>query len=155
MTVMGYCTTQRSMWNKLWLMRHEFIKYFVIGFSAFLLDVGSLYLLKQYVGLKAYAAVMVNQPFMLLYVFYLNKLWSFKTEGLTHKQMIRFVTVAGMNYLISALWMWTLSEKLGLQYLLARTLNVGLAVGWNFLLYKYWVYAAEAVGSSEAVGTKL
>ena len=125
---------------KFWSLRHEFVKYFTIGFSAFLLDVGSLYILKQHLEIKPYVAVMINQPLILLYVFFLNKHWSFKAGGLTHKQMIRFLAVAGLNYAISTLWMWGLNERLGLQYLVARTLNVALAVAWNFLLYKYWVY---------------
>ncbi len=133
---------------KLWSMRHEFTKYFVIGFSAFLLDVGSLFVLKNYLGLRPFVAVIVNQPFLLFYVFYLNKHWSFKAGGLTHRQMVRFLTVAGINYVISALWMWGFNERLGLQYLVARTLNVALAVAWNFLLYKYWVYhISEAVSA--------
>lgn len=130
---------------KLWSFRHEFAKYFIIGFSSFLLDVGSLYILKNHLGLKPYVAVIMNQPFILVFVFYLNKHWSFKAGGLTHKQMIRFLCVAGMNYVISAAWMWLFNEKLGLQYLIVRTLNVALAVAWNFLLYKYWVYRSEAV----------
>lgn len=127
---------------KLWSMRAEFTKYFVIGFSAFILDVGSLYLLKQHLGLRPTFAVLVNQPFLLAYVFFLNKHWSFKSTGLTHQQMIRFLILTTMNYIISATWMWFFNEKLGIhRYLFLRTANIALAVAWNFLLYKYWVYA--------------
>jgi len=128
---------------KLLSLRHEFIKYFVIGFSGFLLDVGSLFVLKQYVGVRPIFAVIINQPFLLIYVFYLNKLWSFRAGGLTHSQMLRFLTVAGMNYIISAAWMFVFNEHLHVQYLIARTLNIALAVAWNFLLYKYWVYTKQ------------
>lgn len=130
----------KQLFFKLWGFRREFIKYFIIGFSGFLLDIGSLYLLKQYLGLKPYLAVIINQPGLLAYVFSLNKFWSFRAGGMARKQLIRFLLLAGLNYLISALWMWGLNEKLNLQYLIARTLNVALAVGWNFFLYKYWVY---------------
>lgn len=137
----------KKIFARAWHLRHEFTKYFIIGFSSFLLDVGSLYILKNHIDLKPYIAVMINQPLILLYIFFLNKHWSFKADGFTRKQMMRFLCVAGMNYIISAAWMWTFNEKFGLQYIIARTLNVIVAVGWNFMLYKYWVYRTEVLST--------
>lgn len=128
----------------LWSMRHQFARYFVIGFSGVIMDVGSLYLLKQYLHLRPVSAVIVNQIFLLNYVFILNKYWSFKSKGVTHKQAIRFFILAGLNYVIAIGWMLFFNEKLGVNYLLARVFNIAVAVAWNFLLYKYWVYKQEA-----------
>lgn len=124
----------------LWSLRHQFIKYFIIGFSAVFLDVGSLYLLKEYVHLKPVVAVVINQLFLLNYVFFLNKHWSFKSQGVTHKQALRFFVVASFNYLVSVTWMYFFNHKLGVNYLITRTANIAVAVAWNFLLYRYWVY---------------
>ena len=125
---------------RLWSLRHEFTKYSIIGVSAFIFDMGSLYLLKKSGGLSPVTAVVLNQPFILLYVFFLNRRWSFRAIGLTHKQMIKFMSLAGMNYLFSVAWMWFFNQQLGLHYLAVRISNIVLAVAWNFLLYKYWVY---------------
>lgn len=128
-------------------MRREFAKYFVIGISAFVLDIGSLYLLKEKANLTPVVSVIINQFFLLNYVFFLNKHWSFKSKGITHKQMIKFFILAGMNYLIAVVWIWVGSHLLDINYLLARTSNIALAVAWNFLLYKYWVYHHEAIST--------
>ncbi len=127
----------------LWSMRQQFARYFVIGFSGVIMDVGSLYLLKQYLHLRPVVAVIINQVFLLNYVFLLNKYWAFKSKGVTHKQVIRFFILASINYVISILWMFFFNEKLGINYLLARVANIALAVAWNFLLYKHWVYKHE------------
>lgn len=128
--------------QKLWSHRREFAKYFIIGFSGFVLDIGSLYLLKQHFGFNQVVAVSINQPPLILYVFLLNKKWSFKSAGQTKEQVIRFVTLCLINYGISIAWMWFFSHELGLNYQIARVSNIALAVSWNFLLYKYWVYKA-------------
>ena len=126
-----------------WSMRRQFARYFIIGFSGVIIDVGSLYLLKEYLHLRPVTAVIINGIFLLNYVFFLNKHWAFKSEGVTHKQIIRFFILSGFNYVVAIAWMFFFNEKVGINYLLARISNIALSVAWNFLLYKYWVYKHE------------
>ena len=120
--------------------QRQFIKYFIIGSSAFVLDMLTLFILKEWLGLTPTWAIVVNQILMINYVFFLNKYWSFKADGVTHKQIFRYLIVAVSNYFIAIAWMWIFNEKAGLQYLLVRASNIVLAVTWNFLLYKFFVY---------------
>ena len=126
-----------------WSMRQQFARYFIIGFSGVILDVGSLYLLKEYLHLRPVVAVIINGIFLLNYVFFLNKYWAFKSTGITHKQIVRFFILAGFNYVIAIAWMFIFNHKFGFNYLLVRIANIALSVAWNFLLYKYWVYKHE------------
>jgi putative flippase GtrA len=126
-----------------WSMRHQFVRYFVIGLGAVVLDVGSLYFLKEYLHLRPVVAVVINGIFLLNYVFFLNKYWAFKSTGITHKQMVRFFILAGINYAIAIAWMYIFNHQLGLNYLLVRVANIAVSVAWNFLLYKFWVYKHE------------
>lgn len=123
-----------------WSFRRQFIRYFITGVSAVLIDVASLYFLKEYFNFKPITAVIVNQLFLVNYVFLLNKFWAFQSSGMAHKQITKFYVLAGANYFFSIGWMWLGNEKLAFNYLLVRAANIALAVGWNFLLYKYWVY---------------
>lgn len=131
---------KRSFLQHAWSLRLQFMRYATIGITSFVLDLGILYLFDAFTPLKHYAAVLVSQPFILLYVFYLNKHWSFSAKGLTHKQLLRFLAVSLLNYVIAGVWMWFFNQELGFQYLLVRTANVAVSVSWNFALYKYWVY---------------
>lgn len=126
--------------KKLFRSRVQFSKYFLIGLSALVLDIISLYFFKQYLGVRPTLVVIFNQVFILNYVFLLNKYWSFGTRVMGHRQVVRFYMLAGFNYLFSIAWMWVLNEQLYVNYLLARIVNIALAVSWNFLLYKKWVY---------------
>lgn len=124
----------------LWSWRREFFKYFTIGVSALLLDLATLYLFKSYFHWSATLSVVVNQLIIINYVFFLNKYWSFRAAGITHQQMVRFCILALFNYSISIAWMAVFNGWWHFNYLVVRVANVALAVGWNFLLYKYWVF---------------
>lgn len=126
--------------KKLWLMKKEFAKYFLIGISAVVLDIATLFIFKEYLRLRPVSAVIINQLFLLNYVFYLNKYWAFKNRDITKPQIIKFFLLAGANYIFSVLWMLIWNEHLGFNYLLVRLINIALAVSWNFLLYKFWVF---------------
>ena len=132
-----------------WSLRAKFIKYFITGVSAVILDILTLYLLKEYAHMRPVMAVVVNQLLLLNYVFFINKYWSFKATGMTHRQVVRFLAVCALNYAISVGWMWVFNEKLGINYLLARLLNVALAVAWNFLLYNHWVFEDNVTVSAD------
>ncbi|MEK7644268.1 MAG: GtrA family protein [Patescibacteria group bacterium] len=121
-------------------MRRQFTKYFIIGITAFVLDIGSLYLLKEYGHFSPVISIVLNQVVILNLVFYLNKIWSFRSSGQTRQQIIKFYLLAATNYLISIIWMWVWHNHLQINYLIARITNIILAVAWNFLLYRYWVY---------------
>ena len=133
----------KKLFLHLWSMRQQFARYFVIGLSGVILDIGSLYLLKEFLHFRPVVAVIINGVFLLNYVFFLNKHWAFKSQGITHKQMVRFFILAGLNYAISVVWMYIFNHKFGFNYLLVRIANIALSVAWNFLLYKYWVYKHE------------
>lgn len=128
--------------QSLWSMRAQFIKYFITGVSAVILDMLTLFFIKEFLHLRPVLAVVANQVLMLNYVFFINKYWSFKSNGATSSQAIRFLMVALMNYSIAVAWMWFFNEQIGIHYLIARIVNIAVAVAWNFLLYRYFVYRA-------------
>jgi dolichol-phosphate mannosyltransferase len=127
----------------LWSIRRQFFRYFLVGFSGLFLDLGTFYILTDWVHLRPVLAVMVNGILMLNYIFFLNKYWTFKSQGVTHKQMIRFFILAGFNYAVSIGWMFIFNEKIGVHHFIARISNILISVAWNFVLYKYWVYRHE------------
>src|SRR3989339_487432 len=130
----------------LWLARHQFIRYFFVGFSGLFLDMGTLYVLTDLLHIRPVLAVGINGLVMLNYIFFLNKYWTFKSNGVTHKQMIKYFVLSGFNYVVAIIWMYFFNEKLGITHLLARVSNIIVSVAWNFLLYKFWVYKHQDSG---------
>jgi putative flippase GtrA len=136
--------------KRIYEFRYQFAKYFVIGFSAFILDIGSLFFLKELFHISSILAVILNQLFVVNYVFLLNKNWSFQSTGLAHRQILRFYAIAAMNYAISIAWMWVVNHRFGVYYVYSRVANIIVAVGWNFLLYKFWVYKETTISGDNS-----
>jgi putative flippase GtrA len=125
-----------------WSLRREFIKYAVIGGSGFVLDIGSLLLFKEIFGWLPVTSVIVSQAFLIIYIFYLNKYWTFRNKELPHKQAMRFLILAIFNYIFSVSVMYLFNQQYGFNYLIVRIFSIACMVSWNFFLYKYWVYKA-------------
>ena len=126
-----------------WSLRREFAKYFIVGFSGLFLDMGSLILFTEKFGMLPVVAVVVNQSILMTYNFILNKYWSFKNKAMPHKQLVRYLTLAGFNYLFAVVTMYFFNHILNFDYRFVRIVTIATMVSWNFFLYKYWVYKAE------------
>ncbi len=145
----------KKLFNYFWSLREQFIKYFIVGFSGVFLDLGTLIIFKQYLGLSAVLAVALNQFIVLIYNFTLNKYWSFGNRELPHKQIVRYLILAGINYFISVAVMYFFNQQLGYDYRLVRLATIVLMVCWNFFLYKYWVYQNTIQDTHKNIQKKL
>lgn len=130
--------------NYFWSLRRQFAKYFIVGFGSMLLDMGTLILFTEAFSLMPVVSVVLNQAIILSANFTLNKYWSFRNRALPHKQIARYVTLAGWNYLFSVGAMYIFNSQFGFDYRLVRIGSIVLMVSWNFFLYKYWVYKEKA-----------
>ena len=121
--------------------KQQFFRYFITGVSGFVLDIITLYIFRELLGFDPVYSVALNQIIMIAYLFTLNKVYSFRVNGHTKTQLMKFVTVMGFNYVVAVVWMWFWNERLALEYVYTiRVVNIVLSVSWNFLLYKFWVY---------------
>jgi putative flippase GtrA len=118
----------------------EFIKYFFVGVSSFVLDMSSLILLKESLFSSASVAVLFNQIFIILYNFNLNKYWTFSNKLDNKKQFVKYLTLILFNYIFSVLIMYLFSDRMGIDYRIIRTGTIMVMVMWNFYIYKFWVY---------------
>ena len=123
-----------------WFNREQFTRYLVVGFSGAALDLGTLIFFKNSFGLSGTLAVFFNQLIILLYNFNLNKYWSFKNRELPHKQLVRYMTLACVNYILAVLLMYIFNEIFGIHAVLVRIGSIGLSAAWNFVLFRNWVY---------------
>lgn len=126
-----------------WSLRRQFAKYFITGISGVVIDMVSLITLKEVFGWRPVIAVIANQAVLLVYIFLMNKYWSFRDHSMPHKQVVRFLILAGFNYFFAVAFMYAGNHIFGFDYRLVRLFSIALMVSWNFFLYKYWVYKIE------------
>jgi len=121
----------------------EFLRYTFIGTSGTILDIGLLMLLKDFFGVNPTIAVVISQPIVILYNFNLNRLWTFGKNKLKGRQVFRYTSLIAWNYAIAVLFMYIFNEGLGVDHRVVRIASIMLSVLWNFILYKFWVFAKE------------
>ena len=127
----------------------QFLKYSITGSLGFILDMLTLYGLKEVIGVSALVAVVINQPLLLAFNFTLNKFWSFSNTHETRQQLIRYGILVLGNYVVAVNLMYLFHTILDFDYRLVRIGSILLSVSWNFLLYKFWVYKAPTFGWSD------
>ena len=77
--------------------------------------------------------------------FYLGRRWIFRVgAGAPSSQAARYLLVSAASLGLNAGGEWLLAVRLGVGYLLARTL-VAIAVSllWNYPMHRHFVFAAE------------
>ena len=117
----------------------RFFKYFLVGFSTFILDLLLLYLftdifLFNYLvstGVAYIIAVSINYYFSRRFVFS-------KTSRRIDHGYYSFLLISGTGLLFVVILMSFFVEILSLDYLLSRILAAGFVGTWNYLMNLYF-----------------
>ncbi|MFB6181705.1 MAG: GtrA family protein, partial [Candidatus Magasanikbacteria bacterium] len=112
----------------------------VVGVSGLFLDFAVFALFADFILITAWISEAIAKAVAIGYNFTLNKYWSFQSDKKAHKQLVRFLIVAGFNYVFAVVSMYFFHEQIGFHKYLVKASTVAIMVSWNFLLYKYWVY---------------
>ncbi len=115
-------------------------KYLSSGVLSVGVDYAILYLLTSIFGVYYLYSTIFSFLAGFLTNFFLNKYWTFKKEGDTISQMVKYGILAGINLLVTLGLMYLLTTNVGINYLISRGMVLVVVTGWNFLLYKYVVY---------------
>jgi putative flippase GtrA len=129
----------------LFFISPQFVKFFVVGFSAFLVDFGLLtfqiYVLNfnPFAGIISIANV-ISVSVAIVYSFILQRTWTFRSQD---KRVVR----QGGKYVVVAMFSITLNNiiygfmiQFGLIPPLAKFLVTSLQMCWSYVLYKWVVF---------------
>lgn len=114
--------------------------YLGIGLASVGLDVGLLVGLHTGLGLDLAFSTTAAFAISLAFNFGLNR--RFMSTGAAHlgRHALRYGLLVGVNYVIT-LGAVTAAAGVGVSYVVAKLAVVAASTVWNFLLYRYWVFA--------------
>jgi putative flippase GtrA len=140
----------RVMWDK--LVRYA-LKFGVVGFAGYIVDVGLFNLLRLGVFGEGHAlqgplgAKVLSVSVAVLVTWFGNRYWTFRDHRRKNYllELGEFAAVAAGGLLIGLLCLWISHYVLGFDNLVADNIAanvVGLALGtaFRFFLYRFWVY---------------
>jgi len=122
-------------------LQRQLFAYLVVGGLTVVVDIGLLALLHEFYRVPLGLATTVAFCTAVAVNFLLNRtaMSSRGSGGLT-QHALRYGSLVAANYLIT-LAVVTSAAHAGDRYLLAKVAVVAGSTGWNFLLYRHWVFA--------------
>lgn len=125
----------------------RFIKFCSVGGSGALVNLTVIYLFTSS-GLYYLLSGIIAREAALFYNFSLNKLWTFKDRDISGargilRALFRDHLVRTGGFALNLFFLWSLTEFLGLYYLISQVIAIGIASLWNFTGNTLWTWRPE------------
>ena len=125
--------------------KHAF-KYYVVGVSGVLVNLGILYVLKEYVGLWYLVSSAIAIYVSMTTNFFLNKAWTFNDTAIKQPVIFmyaKFIGISIIGMLIQLGFNYLFVDKAHLYYLLAALISIVIASGVNFILNRHITFGIK------------
>jgi putative flippase GtrA len=123
----------------------QFITYLVVGGSAYLIEMASLYLFKTVFHLSDLASVAISFWVGFVAAFILQKVITFKNRDKTakgiSKQVVIYGILAAWNYLFSLILVEIFSGTTSVFWV--RTIAIGIITLWNYAIYRTFIFKVK------------
>lgn len=115
-------------------------KFLLVGGVGALVNSVALLLLYQRVHLPLVVASALSVELAIVSNFLWNDRWTFGRRERSLGRFARFNLVSLGGLVITTFTLWVLVHHLGLYYLAANLLGIGLATAWNFVANLLWTW---------------
>ncbi len=125
--------------------KHAF-KYYIVGVSGVLINLGILYVLKEYVGLWYLVSSAIAIYVSMTTNFFLNKAWTFNDTAIKQPVIFmyaKFIGISIIGMLIQLGFNYLFVDKAHLYYLLAALISIVIASGINFILNRHITFGIK------------
>lgn len=128
------------------LLNPEFIakilKFVIVGFSSFLIDMSITYLIKEKTKLGKYVANTCGLLISASYNFTLNRLWTFHSQDANIPvQIMWFSASMAFNLIMSNVLIYLFSDKLKFNFYIAKLIAIAIIMVWNFAVNNLLIFA--------------
>lgn len=132
--------------SRLFLFAKHAAKYYAVGASGILVNLGLLYYLTEYVGLWYFLSYVLAISVSITSNFVLNKFWTF-TDSIDSQRMIvmyvKFVSVSMLGMAVQLGSIYVLVESVAVYYMLAALISICIAGAINFIINRRWTFGVK------------
>jgi dolichol-phosphate mannosyltransferase len=116
-------------------------KFLVVGALGTLVNTVALIVLYHGVHLALVVASVLATELAIGHNFLWNNYWTFGRRNLSPSRFARFNLASLGGQCITVVTLWALVRYIGVQYVAANLLGIGLALVWNFTVSMRWTWA--------------
>lgn len=120
----------------------QLFRYLFVGGTAFVVDFGLLFVFTDVCGLHYLLSATASFVAGLLTNYALSIAWVFNRRKLANRwsELLVFTLIGVIGLGLNSLFMWLLTEPLGLHYLLSKIVTAIIVMFWNFLARKFALF---------------
>jgi len=120
----------------------QIFRYTIVGGFAFVVDFLILFILTEYLKIYYLNAAAISFLIGLLVNYYISINWIF-TQRNFNSQLMEFMIYGFIGLIglgINELFIWLLTEKMALYYLLSKVISTIFVFLWNFFIRKFILF---------------
>jgi dolichol-phosphate mannosyltransferase len=133
-----------SSYLKTGILTPRILKFGVVGASGVVVNMGCLYLLKEFAGVPYFIASVIAIELSILSNFTVNLLWTWRDragEGTLWSKLIRYHIGAGAtavlgNYIV----LIALTELAGMHYMISNLIGIAVGTLSNYIINDLWTF---------------
>jgi len=132
--------------SRLSLFAKQAAKYYAVGASGVLVNLGLLFYLTEYVGLWYFLSYTLAISASISSNFILNKFWTFGDSINSQRTIVMYVKFVSVSLLGMAIQLGTvylLVESLSVYYMLAALVSICIAGAINFMINRRWTFGIK------------
>ena len=121
-------------------------KYYAVGASGVLVNLGLLFYLTEYVGLWYFLSYTLAISASITSNFILNKFWTFRDSINSQRTIVMYVKFASVSFLGMAIQLgsvYFLVESLSVYYMTAALISISIAGAINFIINRSWTFGVK------------
>ena len=121
-------------------------KYYTVGASGVLVNLGLLFFFTEFIGLWYFLSYTLAISVSISSNFILNKFWTFRDSIDSQRTIImyvKFVTVSLLGMGIQLASVYVLVESFLVYYMMAALISIGIAGGINFIINRRWTFGVR------------
>lgn len=126
------------------------VKFLVVGVASFAIDLGLLALLHEVGGVDLWIATPVAFLASLVFNFLVQRKFTFQSGARAHVSLIKYGALVGFNVVATDVIVNVIAGA-GHSYAIGKVIATVATTGWNFLLYKHWIFKTAPQGSVDEV----
>lgn len=121
---------------------YKFIKFGVVGFTGLIVDFGLTWISKEQLKIQKYVANAIGFSFAATSNYYLNRIWTFKSENPEIAlEFYHFIMVSLIGLAINTLILWLIVTKLKFNFYISKVFAIIVVMLWNFFANLLFTFA--------------
>ena len=112
----------------------QFIRYFFVGGIAAAFNIGTLYLISEFLNFNLVIANIIAFIIGLLVNYFLSKKFVFTDDNTMNKlfEIMMYIIIGVLGLIFDTLVLWILTRKFKIYYMISKIISTLLTFIWNF-----------------------